>query len=433
MFAVGIAFIALIVTLLLGVPVPFAFFASSIMVVIFGGYDPSFLLPYGYSKESSVILLAIPLFVLAGGLMNFGGIGERLVNVIEVLVGRIKGGLGIVLVVACACFGAISGSACATISCIGSIMLPRMYRSGYPSGHATAMLASAGVLGLLIPPSVTMILFAWVSSQSVLACFLATVIPGITLVTLFSIVNIYLLKNNKDVVKTCEYDLKTTIKEFSKRSVSATPALVAPFIILGGIYGGIMTPTEAAAVSCIYAIPVGIWIYKGITWKVFLDTLVESVATSGVILIMLLSVVMLSRLYIMENLPQKLLVILNSISDNPLIILMIINVFLVIIGMMMDDISAILLCTPILMPVITAIGIDGIQFAAIMGVNLGMACVTPPCAPNLYLAARIGNSKINEMLRTTWYLIGFAWIPTLIVTSYVPGFALMLPRLLLGY
>jgi len=427
-----LAFITLLVTLLIGVPIPFAFFASSIAIIIFGGYDAGFLLPYGFAQASSIILVAIPLFVLAGGLMERGGIGEKLVELVEVVVGRVKGGLGAVMVISCAIFGAISGSGAATVSCIGSIMLPRMYKAGYPRGHCSALIASAGVLGLLIPPSLTMILYAWVGGQSVLASFLATVTPGITLVILFSIVNIVLLKNNKEVQVTENYDLLTTVKMFNKKAIAATPAIIAPAIILGGIYGGVMTPTEAAAISCLYAIPVGIFIYRGLTLRAFYETLLKSVTTAGVILIMLLSVMMLSRLYIMENVPQKLMVIFSAVSENPVVILLMLNIFMVVIGMLMDDISAILLCTPILLPIIIQLGVSPIQFAAILGVNLGMGCITPPCAPFLYLAGRIGGAPVNEMLKPTFYLIFFAWIPTLLLATFIPSFSMWLPRLLLG-
>ncbi|MEI8215969.1 MAG: TRAP transporter large permease [Eubacteriales bacterium] len=432
MITIVVAFFALLAALILGIPVPFAFFASSVIVVIMGGYDHSFLLPYGYSKGSSIIICAIPLFVLAGGIMERGGIGEKLIDVVEVLVGRVRGGLGVVMVVSCAIFGAISGSGAATVTCIGSIMLPRMREAGYPRGHSAALIASAGVLGLLIPPSLTMILYAWVASTSVLASFLATVIPGIALVICFSLVNLFLLRKDKNIKVTENYNLPTTMILLGKKSFKAFPAIMAPVIILGGIYGGIMTPTEAAAISCIYSFPVGMFIYKGLTWKAFYQVLIQSVTTAGVILIMIISVQMLSRLYIMEQVPQKLMFVLNLVSENPIIILLMINLFLIIIGMLMDDISAILLCTPMLLPIVVSLGVTPTHFAAIIGVNLGLACVTPPCAPFLYLAGRIGKAPVNEMLKPTMYLIAFAWIPVLILTTYIPGLATWLPNLLLG-
>ena len=432
MSTVLVAAAVLILVLIIGAPIPLAFFASTLTIVLMGGYDFHFLFPYGYNKASSIILCAIPLFVLAGSFMEKGGIGESLVDFVGSFVGRIKGGLGIVMVVSCALFGAISGSGFATLSCIGSIMLPRMYAAGYPRGHCSALISSASVLALLIPPSLNMILYAWVGGTSILASFAATVIPGIILVVLFSSINVFLLRDCEtiSVMPKIPRSERPPEQRILRSTFRAIPAILAPLIILGGIYGGIMTPTEAAAVSVVYSIPVGFFIYKGLNRETLKSSLVEAGTTTGVILIMLFSVMVMSRLYTMENVPSKILAVLTSISENQFVLLMMINLFLVIIGMLMDDTSAILLCTPILLPVVTELGISPIHFAGIIGVNLGLGCVTPPTAPFLYLGSRIGGAPVNEMLRTTTYLIFFGWIPTLLVTTYVPGLSLWLPRLL---
>ncbi len=426
---VAIAVIVLIVVLLLGVPIPFAFFASSLVIVIGGGYDYTFLLPYGFSKVSSLILVAIPLFILAGNLMEKSGIGEGLINWVEMFVGRVKGGLGAVMVISCALFGSISGSGFATLSCIGTIMLPRMEAAGYPRGVSAALISSASLLGLLIPPSLNMIVYAFIGGQSVLACFLATVVPGIILVILLSATTFWQLRNNTDIKLRDPLPPAVYAKTLGKRTTKALPAMVAPIIILGGIYGGFLTPTEAAAVSVVYTIPIGIWFYKGLNKETFKSALITAATTAGVVMIMLLSVMMLSRLYIMENVPQMILEVMTSVTENTFILILFVNLFLIIIGMLMDDTSAILLCTPILLPVVVQLGVDPVHFAAIMGVNLGLGCVTPPTAPFLYLGARIGNAPINEMMKPTMWYIAFAWIPTLIITTYVPGLSLWLPRL----
>lgn len=434
MTAIIVSVVALIVILIIGVPVPFAFFASSFVLVLMGGYDPSFLLPYGMAKGSSIILCAIPLFILAGAIMERANIADSLVDWVQLFVGKIKGGLGIVMVVACGLFGAISGSGAATISCIGSIMLPRMHAAKYPKGHITALIANAGVLGLLIPPSLTMILYSWVSGCSVLSAFLATVLPGIALIILFSIINVILLRNNTEieVVQSPPLTLKENVARFGNKTKMALPAIFAPVIILGGIYGGYMTPTEAAAVSCVYSIPVGIFIFRKLTKEGFYDVLTSSAITTGVVMFMIISVQILSRVYVMENVPMKILAVLNQVSDSPVICLLIINLLLLLIGMLMDDASSILLATPLLLPVVQAFGVDPVQFAAIIGVNIGMANVTPPCAPFLYFACRIGNTNIKEVMRPTLILILFAWLPVLLLVTYVPGLATWLPNLLLG-
>lgn len=425
---VGIAVLVLVVVLLLGVPIPFAFFASALVIVLGGGYDYTFLLPYGFSKVSSLILVAIPLFILAGNLMEKSGIGESLINFVEMFIGRVRGGLGAVMVVSCALFGSISGSGFATLSCIGTIMLPRMEKAGYPRGVSAALVSSASLLGLLIPPSLNMIIYAFIGGQSVLSCFLATVIPGIILVILLSATNFWLLRNNKEIRLAERMERPVFVKNLGKRTVRAIPAMIAPVIILGGIYGGFLTPTEAAAVSVIYTIPVGIWFYKGLNGKTFRESLIIAGTTAGVIMIMLLSVMMLSRLYIMENVPQMILNAMTSVTDNTVILILMVNLFLIIIGMLMDDTSAILLTTPILLPVVMQLGVNPVHFAAILGVNLGLGCVTPPTAPFLYLGSRIGNAPIGEMMRPTLWFILFAWIPTLALTTFVPGLSLFLPR-----
>lgn len=432
MSTVLISIAILVIVLIVGVPIPFAFFASTLSIVVLGGYDYAFLIPYGYNKASSIILVAIPLFILAGSLMEKGGIGESLVNFVDVFVGRIKGGLGAVMVISCALFGAISGSGMATLSCIGSIMLPRMYAAGYPKGISSALISSASLLGLLIPPSVNMILYAFVGGQSVLACFLATIIPGIILVILFSLTNMWMLRKNTDIVVGEKMETGTYLRTAGKKFGKAIPAILSPVIILGGIYGGLMTPTEAASISVVYSIPVGWFIYKGLNGKTFKESLIYSGTTAGVIMIMLFSVMILSRLYVMEDVPNMILDGLFSISDNPTVLLIFVNIFLVIIGMLMDDTSAILLTTPIMVPVVMALGVDPVHYAAIMGVNLGLGCVTPPCAPFLYLGSRVGGASIKDMLGPTGYLILFAWIPALIITTYIPQLSLWLPSLL-GY
>ncbi|MFA5621390.1 MAG: TRAP transporter large permease [Thermovirgaceae bacterium] len=424
--------VLLVITLIIGVPVPFAFLVATTLLVITGGYSPSFLLPYGFSKMSTIVLLAIPLFIMAGGIMERGNIGDKLVDLVDLFVGRIKGGLGVVAVVSCAVFGSITGSACATLSCIGSIMFPRLEKAGYPRGHSAALLANASVLGMLIPPSAIMILYSWVGNQSVLASFLSSVVPGIILTILLSVVNMFLLRHNEDLVLAAPISSREKWSLFRVRGKRAVPALVMPVLVLGGIYGGIMTPTEAAAVAAVYSIPVGFWIYKGLTRKDFFEVLVESGTTTGVIMVMLYAVMILSRLYIMEDLPTQILNLLMAVSTNRYAILFMINIFMIIIGMIMDDVSAVLLSTPILLPIILKLGFSPVHFAAIVGVNLGMGNITPPAAPLLYLGGRVGNAPINEMLMPTVWMLLFGWLPTLALTTYVPGLATFLPNLILG-
>lgn len=428
-----LAIALLISVVIIGVPIPFAFVISSLFIVIFAGYDPSFLIPHGFSSINSVVVLAIPLFVMAGSLINHGGIGEKLVSTVERVVGKVKGGLGVVTVISCAIFGGISGSAAATTSCIGGILAPKLIEKGYSPGYTAALISNSGLLGMLIPPSSIMILYAWLANVSVLATFLAGIIPGIILIILFSTINIILLKNNPNVKAYTNEELKEMNEKIKKsKGWGSGPAMLMPIIVLGSIYAGMFTPTEAAAVSVAYAILVGMFIYKKLDAKTLKTALVESSVMTGSIMVMLFTVMILSRLYIMESLPQNILGFLTGISESPLIIILIVNVFVLLLGMIMDDISAILLITPLLLPVVTAIGIDPIHFAAILCVNLGVANITPPTAPVLYLGGKIAGAELKEMLSPTLIFIFFAWFPTLLIVTFLPEIALFLPKLLLG-
>jgi len=428
----GFSLIILILCLLIGIPVAFSFMITVAYLVFIGGYDPSFLLPYGFNKMNTIVLLAIPLFILSGGLINRSKIGDKLVSIIELFVGRIKGGMGTVAIISCAAFGAVTGSACATLSAIGSVMFPKLEKAGYPTGHSAAIMANASVLGMLIPPSSLMILYAWMGQTSVLACFLSSVIPGIILIILMSLVNIWLLRNNKNLVLGKKLEKKEFKHQLILRSTKGIPAILMPVLVLGGIYGGLVTPTEAAAVSVIYVLPIGFLVYKELTWKKVRETLIESSVTTGTIMIMLYAIMILSRIFIMENLPQLLMDFLFSISKNKYIILIFLNIFMIIIGMLMDDASAVLLVTPILLPIVKNLGMSPIQFAAIVGVNLGFGNVTPPTAPLLYLATQLNGAKTAETLSVTLYMLVFAWLPTLIITTYIPVLSEWLPKLVLG-
>ena len=432
-----VAIVILLATLVLGVPVPISFMASAAWLLFFGGpegagYEASQLLPYAFSQINSVSLIAIALFIMAGGIMERGRIGEKLIDLVDVFVGHIRGGLGIVGTISCAVFGSISGAACATLSCIGTIMFPRLEEGGYPRGHSAALMANASLLGLLIPPNATLIIFAWLSGQPILACFLSTVAPGIVTIILISVVNIWLLRDNKEVLVAHKRTSAEKWELFKTRGRLAIPALMLPVIVLGGIYGGIMTTTEASAMAVLYAIPGGVLVYKGMKWREVVGPRVESAVTTGVIMAMLFSVSMLSRLYLLEDLPSRLLALFRAVSENRWVILFMINIFLVIMGMLMDDISVVVLTTPIMMPIIMELGFNPIHYAAVIGVNTALGCITPPAAPVLYLSGRLSKTPINEMMTPALYFMLLCWAPVLIFTSYFPKLVLFLPHIVLG-
>jgi len=422
----------LIFILVIGVPVPFAFGSALIFFVITKGLSPAFLIPNGYSKIANLVLLCIPLFILGGAIIKRGKLGDVLIDFVGHFTGRFKGGLGAVTVIVCAMFGSVCGSSSATLSAIGSIMQPKLAEKGYPRGIAASIIANSSVLGLLIPPSAAQVIYAWSSGQSVAACFLATVIPGVMLVILFCIVQYFMIRNVSNIKILPKQPGEEFYKGLIKKTAYAFPAFLMPVIILGGIYGGLMTPMESAAIAVIYCIPIGFYFYKGLSIKSLVDSILEAANTTGAVMLMLMFAMLFSRILIMERAPDQLLSILINISPNKYFILLMINLVMIFCGMLMDDGSAIMLCTPLLLPLAREIGVHPIQFAAILGVNLGMGLVTPPVAPMLYFASQIGKSPVNEMFVPTAKFILFAWIPTLILTTLFPSISLTLPRLILG-
>ena len=425
-----ICLILICVLLVIGVSVPTAFGGVLLYLAFAGGHDVAGYLPSGHWKMNSVVLLAIPLFIMAGAIMEKGKIAAPLVSLAELFVGHLKGGLSTAAVLASGVFGSISGSANATLTCIGGIMMPHMRKANYPRGLSAALIVSASPLGLLIPPSASHILYAWVAQQSVLRCFLSTVIPGIILITLLCITNYFCLRKNTDL------KLDDKVPDFKYafriRSMKAFPAFLMPGIILGGIYGGIMTPTEAAGVAVVYSIPIAFFVYKGMNWNSFLSTIQSAGVTIGVVMAMIFMVLIVSRFLIFEDIPGIMQDMVYSVSENPVVILLMVNLVMILIGMLMDDISGLLLCTPLLLPIVQGVGMDPIHFAAVLGVNLGMANITPPTAPLLYLGARVTETPVNEMLKPTFTFIIFAWLPTLMLTTFIPELALFIPDLLLG-
>lgn len=443
-----VALLLLIIVMVIGVPIPLSFMLSAAYICMVNSTNPLMLFSYGYNVQNTILLLTIPLFVLAGSIIDKGGIGEKLIEGLQKFSKGSRVALGTTTVVACAIFGAVSGSASATTSCIGSIMTPRLKEHGYKSGHIGALLASSGVLGIMIPPSILMILYAWGTGTSVLACFLATIVPGIILIVLISLVNAWIIHHDhapdtpaaekmlgdmltdaqrKEAVK----NIQDKNQEY-KHGKSAIPAVLMPILLLGSIYGGVLTTTEGAAFSVLYSLIIGVVYYRKVDFKIFKKAMTQAGETAGTIMVMLFTVSILSRLYMTENLPDLILNALTSISSNRIILLLMINLFMIIIGMLMDDCSGTTLCGPILMPVMAALGVTPIHFAAILSVNIGMGNVTPPTAPLLYLGGRVADAEVKDMLKPTFMLIGFAWLPTLILTTFIPQLSLSLPTLF-GY
>lgn len=428
MEATIIGFSLVFLLIVLGVPICMAFGFLAFFLAIWFNMDPAFLMPVTFVKIRSVIILAGPLFILLGGVIHLSGLAGRLVDLVNAVMGRIRGSLGAVAVVALAVFGSITGAISAGIACIGTIIIPKMEEMGYPRGHATALVACAGVLGQLIPPSVPMIFYALLTGQSIPAVWLASVGPGILVVIIYIFLN-WLMSRNFPLVM----PPKLGFREQTRTAVTALyrgiPVLLLPVLILGGVYGGITTPTEAAAVAVVYIFVVAGLFYRSFTLRELGRTIYNAGATSGVIIIMLFFILITSRILIVETIPQQMADWVTETMASPVLVLLMINVIMLIMGMLMDDLSGTLLAASMLYPIVAAVGVNPLHFAAIVGVNLGLGCVTPPCAPMLFLAGRIGNCPAEQYMKPALILMFAGMLPVLIVTTYWPELSLFLPRL----
>jgi tripartite ATP-independent transporter DctM subunit len=426
-----LAIAVLVVTLTLGTPLPWCFGAALMVMYFVGDVTMKGMILWGFQQLGNPVLLAIPLFVLAGTIMSESGIAAALLRFVNVFIGHIRGGLGVVAAVSCAIIGAISGSGLTGVSAIGPLLIPEMEKRGYPREYATALIANSSILGLLIPPSVTMILYGWVTDTSIAACFLATLGPGLLIMFNFSVANLWISRKFNLVLDETPTPSELT-REAAKRGIYALPALLMPVGILGGIYGGIMTPTEAAAVAVIYAIPVGFLIYRGLRVDNFLSSGKEAATAVGAIMIMILFSMILGRMFVYEGIPQELVSVIFGITENRIVLLILINLLLFLVGMVVNDATAILLVAPLLLPLMQAIDVSPVQFAAIMGVNTAMGGVTPPYASILYLGARIGKVKVTKVIPHAMILILVGYVPVVFLTAFWPDLSLFLPRLF-GY
>jgi tripartite ATP-independent transporter DctM subunit len=426
LIAVGILLFLMIV----GVPVAWSF--AGVLAYLTFAYDANFntLMLQGYRSIDSVILIALPLFVLTGYLMQSGGIALRLVNFIEVMVGKRKGGMGASMVLASGIFGAIAGTATAAVASIGTIMVGPLEKRGYPRGYSSALLGISSLLGILIPPSITMILFAVVTRQSVAACFAASIGPALLLIAGLIAANRFSVGRLFQEVAAGAQDGLEKLPSKGTAAFRALPALSLPVIILGGIYGGICTPTEAAAIAAFMAILIGFFVYRDLTIKRLSDSVIAAAETTGTVILILLFSFMIGRILASERIPQELTEVITDLVQDPFKILIAVNIFLIIAGMIMDDVSVTVVVAPLFMPLMVASGVDPIHFASIVACSVVIGANSPPVAPILYMACRIGQVPIHKAVLPALGLMVFVGLPVMAVTSLVPELSLFFPRLL---
>ena len=412
--------------MVINVPIGIALaFAATLAMLIFPGGIPLMILPQTlYSSIDSVLLLAVPFFMLAGNLMKMGGVTHRLVKFSNALVGEMAGGLGMVAIVACIFFAGMTGSGAAEAAALGILLIPAMVDSGYSRGFAASLLASAGSLGIVIPPSIPMVIYSSLTDVSLGALFLAGFLPGIVTGVILMIIN-YILSSRRGY-RGSERQLA---KERWKAFRGAILPLFMPLIIVGGIYGGVFTPTESAVVAVLYALFLGMVIYKEIHLKDLPEILVNTACTSAVAIVIFSMASAFGLVATLENIPERIANFISSLAPNAILFLMLINLFFFILGCFMSETAAMIIMMPILLPVLTALKIDLVHFGIVMMMNLSIGMVTPPFGVCLFVTCSIAKISIEEYAREVWPFI-VALIISLLLITYLPDISLFLPKIL---
>ena len=410
-------------------PIAAAFGVLAVFLSVWFNADPSYLVPTVFIKIRSVVMLAVPLFILLGNVMDASGLATKLINFVNSIVGQVKSALGTITVATTALFGAISGTDSAAIACIGTVMIPKMQEQGYPRGHATALVGCAGILGQLVPPSVPMIFYAIVTGNSIPACWMATLGPAIIMVIIYSFLNAFAIRKFPLKVITQTLAFKERTKSVALATYKAIPVILLPVIVLGGIYGGVVTPTEGACLGVVYTVIVACLFYRTVGLKKLWGSATSAAVTSGVIILMTFFILITSKILVVEGITGQLAAWMLATSPNVYVTLLLLNFVLLAMGMMMDDLSGTLLAAAVLYPIAVSAGVHPLHFAAIVGVNLGLGTVTPPTAPMLYLAGRIGNSPPEEYMKPAMFFMWVGMLPLVFLTTYWPTLSLFLPGL----
>jgi C4-dicarboxylate transporter DctM subunit len=421
LWILGISFITF---LILGIPIAFVLGLTSFVALLYSGNIPLLLMPKEmFSGTDSFPLLAVPFFMLAGNLMNAGGITRRLIHFCNILLGYVRGGLAMVNIVASMFFAGITGAAAADASAIGSIIIPAMTEEKYDREFSAAVTAAASTMGPIIPPSIPMIILGAIAELSVGALFLAGVIPGVMIgISLLGVAYVISRKRNypKEKVK--------SVKDFFIGLKDALLALLMPAIIMGGILGGIFTPTEAAVVAVVYAFIVSFFIYREIRWKDLHKVLIDSVVTTSILMLVIANSAIFGWILANQQVPQAVAQIFLSVSNNKWVILLLLNIFLLFVGTFMETTASLIILTPILFPLAVKVGIDPIHFGLVMVLNLVIGLITPPLGVCLFIACSIAKITLEQIVKAILPFL-IAAIAVLFIVTYIPELSLWIPRM----
>lgn len=411
----------LILLLILTVPIGVSIGIAVFLGMMVGGLPPVFLAQKMYSSLDSFPMLAIPFFIVAGDIMQKGTIANSLLRLSRCMVGHITGGMAHISIVTSLFYGALSGSAAATVAAVGGIMIPAMEKEGYPKDFAAAVNATSGCLGIMIPPSIPLILFGSTAGVSISNLFVATIVPGVVIAIALMSVS-YVICVRRKYGKAAS---RAKFTEMLRALYEAKWAIMVPVIVLGGIYGGVTTPTEAGAIAVIYALFVEVFVTKSMTRKLFLNILKSSVRINAAIFLVVASAAALGQIMMYYNLSAAVLDAIMSISTNKYLILTLIVVILLILGTFLEATAIIMIVTPLLMPVINAIGVDPVHFGIIMLTSFAVAGQTPPVGMTLFVGASIAEISI-ERLSVTCIPYILTLIIMLFIVAFIPELSLCL-------
>lgn len=410
---------SLVLLMLLRVPIAVALGLSSVIGLVMSDISLEIVAQRMFSTNNSFPLLAVPFFILAGEIMSTGGMSRRLVGFAGALVGHLTGGLGAVAILASSFFAALSGSNAATVAAIGGVMNQPMEEKGYPKSYTAATIAAAGVTGMIIPPSILLILYGVVTGVSIADLFLAGLVPGILICVSMLLLNRYMTRRGG--VEKTEFQGSQEIWRSFK---AAFWPLLMPVIILSGIYGGVFTPTEAAVVAVLYGLVVG-FAYRELTWSGLMRAFSRAVFSSAVVMFIMNAAGVFAWLITVNQIPQGISAYLADIAGNQVLYLLLVNVFLLVVGCMMNAAAAIVIFTSILYPAAMSFGVDPVLFGIIVSVNLSIGTVTPPLGVDLFVASAITKVSMERIVTAIWPYIAVLILDLLLIT-YLPPISLSL-------
>jgi C4-dicarboxylate transporter DctM subunit len=420
-------FSVLFFCILIGMPIAISLGLSSVVaILLFGKSSLASLSLKLFDTSEHYTLMAIPFFILGGALMSTGGVAKRLVRFAVACVGHIRGGLAIAAVLACTFFAAVSGSSPATVVAVGSIMIAGMVSAGYTKEFAAGVMCNAGTLGILMPPSIVMVVYCAVTEQSVGRLFLAGIIPAL-LLSASLMLAIYIRAR----IINLPAQPKASTKELIDSAKDAVWGFFLLFIIMGGIYGGIFTPTEAAAVAAVYAVLVSLFIYKDITFKTLPHVFVDASKTTVMLMFIIANAILFAHILTTERIPQIITEQITSMGLSPITFLIIVNLVLLVAGNFMEPTAILLILAPIFFPIAVALGIDPIHLGIIMVVNMEIGMITPPVGLNLFVTSGITGMSLLSVVKAA-----FPWLSVLlvflVVITYFPKISTILPDMIMG-